>query len=94
MNEKAFWNRIKSLIKQKGVTQDTAAKACGININTWRGWISKNIIPGLEDSAAIAKYLNVSLDFLVRGKERNSQAKITEIQLLLKRASGKLSTLK
>ena len=93
MNEKAFWNRIKTLIKQTNTTQEKAAKACKISLNTWYGWSSKNIIPGLEDSILIAKFLNVSLDYLATGKERNSQGKIAEIQHLLKKTQEKVSKL-
>jgi transcriptional regulator with XRE-family HTH domain len=79
MNVRAFWNRTKTLIKQRNTTQELTAKACGISINTWYGWYSKGIVPSLEDSLAIAKFLNVSLDYLAAGKERNSRAKIAEI---------------
>ena len=94
MYAKTFWNRIKTLIKNKKVTQEITAKACRISYNTWRGWVSKNIIPHVIDCIRIAKYLDVSLDFLLTGKERNSQAKIAELQALLEKASKKLSVLK
>ena len=94
MNAKPFWNRIKALIKKQKTTQELVAKECGIFVNTWYGWVYKGIIPGLNDCLLIAKYLNVSLDYLAAGKERNSEAKILEIQLLLKRVNDKVNTLK
>ena len=94
MNAKTFWNRIKALIKEKKITQETVAKACKIHINTWRGWGSKNIVPGLFDCYRIAKYLGVSVDYLISGKELDAQAKIAEIQSLLDKANDKLKRLK
>jgi len=94
MNAKSFWNRTKALIKNKKVTQEISAKTCGIPINTWRGWGSKNIVPGVEDCIKIARFLNVSLDFLILGKENNLPVKIEEIQDLLERAKNKINTLK
>ena len=94
MSTKGYWQRVKTLLKQKKLTGEDASKACDIYYNTWRGWIAKNIIPGLQDSVKIAKYLNVSLDYLATGKERNSSARIEEIQALMKKANDKLTSLK
>ncbi|MCL2441755.1 MAG: helix-turn-helix domain-containing protein [Treponema sp.] len=93
MKERLFWNRIKNLMKNKKVTQETISKACGISVNTWRGWNSKNIAPTLHDCAKIAKYLDVSIDFLVTGKEQNSQVKLAEIRELLDKVNVKLNAL-
>ena len=70
------------------------AAVCGIRYNTWRGWGSKNIVPGVEDCIRISRYLEVSLDYMLCGKENNSQAKIAEVQNLLEKANGKLLALK
>ncbi|MCL2443791.1 MAG: helix-turn-helix domain-containing protein [Treponema sp.] len=94
MNEKAFWNRVKSLINNKGVTQEITAKACRISINTWRGWGSKNIVPSLDDCVKIAKYLDVSMDYLVTGKEHNPNVRFKEIRVLLRELNSKLNALK
>ena len=94
MYAKVFWNRVKGLIKNKNITQEITAKECGINFNTWRGWGSKNIIPSVIDCIKIARYLDVSLDFMLVGKERNSQAKIMNIKDQLEKTIAKLNTLK
>ena len=94
MNAKSFWTRIKILLKQKNVTQETAAKSCLVSINTWRSWIYHGIIPPVSDCVKIAKYLNISLDYLITGKERNSKTIITDIELLMKKAGEKLKSLK
>ena len=94
MTAKIFWNRINTIIKQNKITQEAAAKACRIPISTWRGWVNKGILPGLVDSAKIAKFLNVSLDYFVTGKERSSREEIEEIQQLLKKVNYKLNALR
>ena len=94
MSNKGFWQRVKSLLRQKKLTGEEISKACGISYNTWRGWIAKSIIPGLQDCVKIARCLDVSLDYLATGKERNSQAHIAEIQSLMKKANYKLTLLK
>lgn len=94
MSAKSFWNRVKSLIKNKKVTQEMTARVCRIPLNTWRGWNSKNIVPGVEDCIKIAKYLNVSLDFLIKGKEHDSHAEVAEIRSLLEKANDKLNALR
>ena len=94
MNAKIFWNRVKTIIRQNNTTNEAVSKACDISFNTWRGWSSKGILPGVEHCSLIAKYLNISMDYLINGKERNSEATIAEIQVLLKRINDKISVLK
>ena len=94
MTAKTFWNRVKTLLKEKKISETTAAKECGIPPNTWRGWVTKNIIPSLHDCVVLSKFLKVSLDYLAYGKERNPQKKIDDIQSLLKKAGEKLNKLK
>ena len=94
MTAKTFWNRVKTLLKQKKITEKMAADKLGIPLNTWRGWNSKGIIPSLYDCVALSDLLKVSLDYLAYGKERNPPKKIDEIQVLLKRAGEKLNKLK
>ena len=94
IDAKVFWNRIKTMIKQKKTTQEMAAIACGISFNTWKGWVSKGILPGIEQCSFIAKFLDVSLDYLVMGKERNTAARIDEIRGLLQKIDNKLCRMK
>ena len=92
MNINAFWNRVKNSIKGKAVTQDAAAKACGINPHTFRGWMSTGKIPPLNYAYNLAKYLEVSLEFLISGSgtDMASQAN-KEVMALLKEAGEKLA---
>jgi len=65
-----FWKRVKVLIKEKEITQEVAAEACSRSLNTFRGWMSKGIIPPLEDAHELARFLGVSLEYLVSGREK------------------------
>jgi len=94
MYAKTFWSRLRTIIKNKKTTQEITAKSCGISLNTWRGWGSKNIIPCVMDCIRISRYLDVNIEYLLLGKERNSQVKIAEIQKLLEKTAGKLTALR
>ena len=93
MDAKKFWGHIKTLVKQKKMTQEEFAKAAGIPINTWRGWVYKGILPGIEQCASIAKHLNVSLDYLVKGQRKKQEIKIEKMKTLLNRIDAELSGL-
>ena len=41
----------------------------GISLNTLRGWVSKNVLPRVEEAIKIASYLHTSVEYLVTGKE-------------------------
>lgn len=66
--ENNFWNRVKTLIKEKGITQAQFAEQNGFAINTFLGWISKNRSPDLDIAVNIAKKLDTSVEFLVNGE--------------------------
>ena len=78
MNRDAFWKRIKTLIKEKGVTQETAAKACRLSPNTLRKWMSRRMIPPLSYAYYLSSFLGVSLEYLITGKEKNETLKIID----------------
>jgi transcriptional regulator with XRE-family HTH domain len=76
--------RIKSLIKDKQVTQAETASACDISLGTLRGWMCKKIIPPLDDAYKLSAYLGVSLEFLIGGQDKNKAAVIKELLFSLK----------
>jgi phage repressor protein C with HTH and peptisase S24 domain len=63
-----FWNHVKTQVTSQGKTQEWLASESGINLNTYRGWVSKNRIPDVLEAARIADSLGVSLDILA-GRE-------------------------
>ena len=85
----AFWRRVKALIKLKSVTMAEAAKACDLPYSTFRGWVYKRIIPTIFDAYRLARYLGVSMEYLVCGKDRSSRMN-REVLDLLEKAEAKL----
>ena len=87
-----FWNRIKQELRKKAVTQESAATAIGLPYGTFRGWISKNRIPPLNYAYSLARYLGVSLDYLITGKENNKNTVILKEALhTLKELSNRIN---
>lgn len=61
-----FKDRLKSLRKSKGVTQEELAQAIGVersSIGKYEG--SKPVMPSQEIVAALADFFNVSIDYLM-----------------------------
>jgi transcriptional regulator with XRE-family HTH domain len=91
MNIKPFWDRVKKLIKQKGVTQEQAARDCGISYQLLKNRMCMNYIPTLDEAYALSRYLGVSLEYLINGQGEDKISRNTEKALsLLKEAEGKL----
>ena len=92
MNAKAFWNRVKIRIKEKAVTQAEAARVCGLPFSKFRNWMSRNMIPPLNYAHRLARYLGVSLEYLICGQGTDQASKINEEVLgLLKKAEQRLT---
>jgi len=95
MNTKNFWSRVKTRIKEKALTQENVAKACGIPFTTLRNWMSKNMVPPLDSAHKVSKYLGVSLEYLIGGQGKDQISKTNEEVLsLLKEAEVKLSKIR
>ena len=63
-----FWERVNKLIKQEHTKQETLAMECGINYQTFRGWIVHKTYPNALQTVLIAEHLNTSVEYLVTGK--------------------------
>lgn len=90
MNTTAFWMRIKSLSKEKHVTQKDVAKAIGMPAETYKKWVSKAVIPSLDYTIELSRYFGVSIQFLVFGKELYLSAELKEARFSLKVIDEKL----
>ena len=80
MDNKQFWDRVKSLMKTLGFTQDSLAELCGISVNTLIGWISKGRLPDAEYATLISKALNTTVEYLVTGEEPLIRDKSSELK--------------
>lgn len=58
-----------SLLKRDGVTVADVSRATGIKESTLSNWKSRNNLISGKNGKLIADYFNVSLDYLLTGKE-------------------------
>ena len=96
MSVKPFWNRVKYLMKEKKVTQKTLAEAIGMSISTLKHWMSKAVIPPLDVTISLKKYFGVSFDYLIFGKETESDVvtQLKDVILSLKKTNEKLRAMR
>lgn len=64
-----FWDRVNESVKSQRTTQEWVAGRAGISHNTFRGWISKKVLPRADQAQAIAKALGVTVEYLVTGAD-------------------------
>lgn len=65
----AFWKRVNKLIKQNHTKQEKIAADCGINYQTFRGWVVHQKYPDAKQAVLIAECLGTTVEYLVTGKE-------------------------
>ena len=65
----SFWKR---LTDSRPDTLAVMSEKTGIPLATIKGWHSKNRLPKTEEAILIARYLNVTLDWLLLGKRNES----------------------
>ena len=90
VNAKTFWQRINQQLKKKNATQKDLAAFIGIPQRTIENWIYRGNFPLITEGYRMAKFLNVSIEYLVTGKERNDENKINTIRSLIAKADEKL----
>lgn len=67
-----FWKRVNLLIKSNGTKQQVVAESCNIPYQTLRGWVTRHCYPDALQTYKIAKALNTSVEYLITGKESDS----------------------
>ena len=60
-----FANRLKELRTENKLTQRDLAKAVGLSQNAINMWENNNRVPNANAVIALAKYFNVSTDYLL-----------------------------
>ena len=94
MKEEKFWTIVKSILKKNKKTQAEAAAACGVKLRTFQNWIYKDLFPTIVDGYNLARFLGVSVEYLVTGKEKDTKIKIDSARYLLKEADNKLKKIR
>ncbi|MCH5272733.1 MAG: helix-turn-helix transcriptional regulator [Lachnospiraceae bacterium] len=74
--------RIKEIMNERGIKQTELAKSLGIGKTTINAWFNNNSDPKIEQLEQIAKRLEVSIEYLVTGKESNTSYSLEERQLI------------
>ena len=62
---KIFCKRLKELRKENNLTTNSLGKILNVSNSTITRWENGNILPSIEHLYNIAKYFNVSADFLI-----------------------------
>lgn len=85
-----FWKRVNALIKSRKTKQEDVANSCGINYQTFRGWVVHKTYPNAKQSVLIAKALDTTVEYLVTGHYgdftvgiRNMKQKLAELEVEL-----------
>lgn len=82
-----FWIRFKDLCKSKKVTQVELCEKTGIDKGKLQGQITRNIAPSVFDAQKIADYLNISVEYLTTGTEKNAyKAKYDNLKSKIEKA--------
>lgn len=66
------------LAQQKGVTAYKISKATGISQQTFTDWKNGRSTPKQDKLQKIAEYFDVSLEYLMTGKESEHKAPVTD----------------
>ena len=90
MEREIFWAQVKRLSRKKRITQEALAKVSGVPLSTFKGWIQKNYFPTVIGGQKIAEFLDVTVEYLITGKERATKKDIEIIRSFLHRAEEKL----
>ena len=90
MTGRKFWTIVKDLLKENKKTQIEAAAACGVKTRTFQYWIYRNLYPTIIDGYHLARFLGVSVEYLVTGREKDTKIKIDSARTLLKEADNNL----
>ena len=94
MTERKFWDIVKCRLKKNKQTQIAAAAACGVSVRTLRNWMYRGLYPTIIDGYLLARFLGVSVDYLVTGKEKDTKIKINSARSLLKEADSNLGKIR
>ena len=67
-----FAQKVLDLMKQKKITKKKLSKEIGIGINQLKYWEDNDTTPNADVVARIAKYLNVSINYLIGNEDLKS----------------------
>lgn len=68
MDAKEFWARVKTLLKEKKISQKQLSLDIGCSERSIEIWIAKDNVPGVFEAYKIAQLLGVTVEYLVTGE--------------------------
>jgi transcriptional regulator with XRE-family HTH domain len=75
MDAKIFWDNVEPLRKDKNLTQEELSNIIEVPFRTFQGWLSKGILPDVEQATRIAAALDTSVEHIVTGQEPDTSRK-------------------
>lgn len=64
-----FGNRLKELLKERGISQETLAKNIGVSQRAVSKWVNRQAEPTESSIVNCAKYFEVSADYILGLKD-------------------------
>src|SRR5574344_565447 len=85
MDIQIFWDKIKTLIKEKGITQQILSEKMGYKPRTLENKILRNQIPDIIEIEKFADFLDTAVEYLITGKEKITYTDYEQLTLEEKR---------
>lgn len=76
---KAFWQRLKKVLKSKNITMVNLSTTLGYSEKTYSVKQTNNVLPTTADIIRICELLNVSADFLLFGKKSTTDIEFSAL---------------
>lgn len=81
-----FFTRVDEVLRRKDITQKALAEYLGLSsCQIYANWKKRNSIPSADIAVKIAQFLNVSVEWLVIGKEQQRDKQIKTIMKAVKK---------
>lgn len=71
---KTFIDRVEEILERKSISKTELSEVLNIRRPTLSEWKKNGAFPAADIALKIAKYLNVSVEWLITGEETNSNA--------------------
>lgn len=69
-----FVERVLNELEYQGKTKSELADYCGLTRSAFSMWITRNSIPSADVALKVARFLNVSVEYLIDGVEKDQCA--------------------
>ena len=74
-----FWTNVKSLLKDKNLSQSDLCKITGKSLASFQQQVHHGRVPVADEALEIAKALDTTVEFLLTGKEPEIKDRSSEV---------------